>query len=69
MWNWVAIQNIYAGDTSTVWCQGTGSFISINGLGKPYAEGAVNEIYLHDMTSGYSDNGVANPLGSINGAG
>lgn len=61
--------SVKVGDTLTIWGQGTGSFISINGLGSSFSEGAVNEIYLHDATSGYEDNGVTDPAAYISGSG
>lgn len=66
---YVTADKIKVGDSVTIWGQGTGSIFSVKGAGTTAAEGAVNEIYLHDATSGYDDNGVTDPLAYINGGG
>lgn len=66
---YVALDKVHANDTLTIWGQGTGSFISINGAGKSVAEGAANEVYLHDATTGYDDHAILDPQSYISGSG
>jgi hypothetical protein len=66
---YVALDKVHVNDTLTIWGQGTGSFMSINGAGKSVAEGAANEVYLHDATSGYDDHAILDPQGYISGSG
>lgn len=66
---YVTPASIHANDTLTIWGQGTGSIVSVNGVGQSIAEGAVNELYLSDVTSGYTDDHITDPQGYIAGGG
>jgi hypothetical protein len=66
---YVVLDKVHVNDTLTIWGQGTGSFISVNGAGKSLSEGAANELYLHDATSGYDDNTITDPQSYISGSG
>lgn len=51
----LSVQKINKGDSITVWGQGDGSLTGTNAFGATIHEGAVQELYLHDSTTGYND--------------
>lgn len=55
------VANVNKGDTIEVWGQGMGAFTGTNAYGGTITEGAAQEVYLDDSTTGYSDNSVSNP--------
>lgn len=57
----VEIQSMNKGDSIIVWGKGKGSFTGKNAFGGTVQEGAVQEIYLNDRTSGYIDELDSNP--------
>jgi hypothetical protein len=57
----LSVKNINENDTITVWGQGAGSFSGTNSFGATIQEGAIYEVYLHDSTTGYTDNSVDDP--------
>lgn len=56
-----SLAHVNKGDTIQVWGQGLGAFSGTNAFGATITEGAVQEVYLHDSTTGYSDNTVTDP--------
>lgn len=56
-----SLAHVNKGDTIEVWGQGLGAFTGTNAFGATITEGAVQEVYLHDYTSGYSDTTVTDP--------
>lgn len=56
-----SVTNVNTGDTITVWGQGLGAFTGTNAYGATITEGGVQEVYLDDQTTGYSDNSVSDP--------
>ena len=57
----LSVQDMNKNDTITVWGQGAGSFSGTNAFGATIQEGAVEELYLHDSTTGYNDNTITDP--------
>ena len=55
------ISKVNKGDTIEVWGQGLGSFSGTNAYGATITEGAVQEVYLVDSTTGYKDNSITDP--------
>jgi hypothetical protein len=43
------------GDTIVVWGTGTGTIVTTNALGGVINESTVQEVYLYDSTTGYTD--------------
>ena len=60
-----SLNHVNKGDTIEVWGEGLGSFSGTNAFGATITEGAVQEVYLHDLTSGYSDNSVSDPASFV----
>ncbi|HEX8997524.1 MAG TPA: hypothetical protein VF812_15965 [Ktedonobacterales bacterium] len=56
-----SLAKVNKGDYIEVWGQGMGSFTGANAFGATITEGGVQEVYLHDSTSGYSDTTVTDP--------
>jgi hypothetical protein len=56
-----SLSKVNKGDTIEVWGQGSGAFTGTNAFGATITEGAVQEVYLHDSTTGYSDTTVTDP--------
>lgn len=56
-----SLNQVNKGDTIEVWGAGLGAFSGTNAFGATITEGGVREVYLHDFTSGYSDNSVSDP--------
>ncbi len=48
-------------DTIEVWGQGMGAFSGTNAYGGTITEGAVQEVYLVDTTTGFSDTSITDP--------
>lgn len=61
----ISVKDINQNDTITVWGQGAGSFSGTNAYGATIQEGAVYEVYLHDSTTGYTDNSTSDPQAYI----
>lgn len=57
----VEVQSINKGDTITVWGKGLGSYSGKNAFGGTINEGATQEVYMSDTTSGYVDELDHNP--------
>ncbi len=57
----LSVQGMNKNDTVTVWGQGAGSFSGTNAFGATIQEGGVDELYLHDSTTGYNDNSITDP--------
>jgi len=57
----VEIQSINKSDSITVWGKGLGSATGTNAFGGTIREGVVQEVYLNDTTSGYTDELDNNP--------
>ena len=57
----ISLKHLNKGDTITVWGQGAGSqqFTTVGGGAKFI--GVVQELYLHDATSGYKDDSIKDP--------
>lgn len=64
-----SLTHVNKGDTIEVWGQGLGSFSGTNAFGATITEGGVQEVYLHDSTSGYSDNSITDPSSFVANSG
>lgn len=60
-----SLSHVNKGDTVEVWGQGLGAFQGTNAYGGTVTEGAIQEVYLHDSTTGYSDTSVTDPQSFI----
>lgn len=56
-----SLAKVNKGDTITVWGVGLGSFSGTNAYGGTIQEGGVQEVYLDDTTTGYSDTTITDP--------
>jgi hypothetical protein len=61
-----SLAKVNKGDTIVVWGKGLGAFSGTNAFGATITEGGVQEVYLDDSTSGYSDTSVTNPSSFAN---
>ena len=55
------ISKVNKGDTIEVWGQDLGAFSGTNAYGGTITEGGIQEVYLVDSTSGYSDTSITDP--------
>ncbi|HEV2239063.1 MAG TPA: hypothetical protein VGR57_20570, partial [Ktedonobacterales bacterium] len=55
------LTKINKGDTIVVWGKGLGTISGTNAYGGTILVGNVQEVYLNDLTSGYSDTSVTDP--------
>ncbi len=56
-----SVKGVNKYDTVQVWGPGLGSFTGQNAYGGTIQEAGVQELYLYDSTTGYSDNSVKDP--------